>query len=143
MIRVRFYDPSYTPPGKIIYSVISARFEGQWIFVRHTDRNTWEIPGGHIEEEETPGNAAARELTEETGALLFNLVCVATYSVEKEGDTGYGMLYFAEVTKLYDIPDTSEIAETMLADELPDDLTYPDIQPHMFRKINEFLKERS
>jgi 8-oxo-dGTP diphosphatase len=143
MIRVRFYDPSYTPPGKIIYSVISARFEGQWIFVRHTGRNTWEIPGGHIEEEETPGNAAARELTEETGALLFNLVCVATYSVEKEGDTGYGMLYFAEVTKLYDIPDTSEIAETMLADELPDDLTYPDIQPHMFRKINEFLKERS
>jgi 8-oxo-dGTP diphosphatase len=62
--------------------------------------------------------------------------------VEIDGATGYGKLYLAEVQKLIPVPDTSEIAETLLAQDLPANLTYPDIQPLMFLKIKEFLKER-
>ena len=140
MTTVRFYDPAFVPPGRLTYSVISARFNGKWIFVRHRTRITWEIAGGHIEDHESPGEAAFREAMEETGAREFSLDCVATYSVEKDGTTGYGRLYFAEVTKLGDIPDVSEIAERKLSGHLPENLTYPDIQPLLFRKTIEFLE---
>lgn len=139
MTSVRFFDRSFIPEGTLTYSVVSARFKGKWIFVRHHLRNTWEICGGHIEPGETPEEAAAREVMEETGAMEFDLSCIATYSVEKDGNTGYGRLFFAEVTSLGDIPDTSEIAEKVIMDSLPEKLTYPDIQPHLFNKTIEFM----
>jgi 8-oxo-dGTP diphosphatase len=143
MISVNFFDPQFIPPEDLTYSVISARFKGKWILVRHNDRITWEIPGGHIEAGETPGEAAERELMEETGAGEFKIKCVATYSVEKEGRTGFGKLYFAEVTELGSIPDNSEIAEITLLETLPENLTYPDIQPYLFKRVNEYLKTKS
>ena len=49
MVKVEFYDTDYYPDGKLTYSVITARYKGSWILVRHRDRQTLEIPGGHIE----------------------------------------------------------------------------------------------
>ncbi len=70
MTIVRFFDKSFIPEGKLTYSVISARYEGKWIFVRHRLRSTWEICGGHIEPGETPEEAAAREVMEDTGGFF-------------------------------------------------------------------------
>ena len=39
---------------------------GEVVFVEHPERG-WEIPGGHLEENETPEEALMRELLEETG----------------------------------------------------------------------------
>jgi 8-oxo-dGTP diphosphatase len=142
MTEVNFYDPLYIPDSKLTYSVISARFESRWIFVRHQMRSTWEIAGGHIEEGETSLQAAGRELMEETGALRFNLDCIATYSVTMNGETGWGRLYIAEVFEIGSIPDISEIAEMKLDDHLPENLTHPDIQPHLFNKTVEYLKRK-
>lgn len=139
MTEVKFYDPSFEPDTKLTYSVISARFENRWIFVRHNQRTTFEIAGGHIEEGETSFEAAGRELMEETGALKFNLSCIATYSVKKDGETGWGRLYLAEVFEIGPIPDISEIAEVVFLEKIPDHPTHPDIQPHLFRKTIEFL----
>jgi len=140
MTTVRFFDKSFVPEGKLTYSVISARFNGKWIFVRHQMRDTWEISGGHIETGETPDEAASREVMEETGALEFEIECISTYSVEQNGNTGYGRLFLAEVKRLGEIPDTSEIAEAVFMDSLPEKLTYPDIQPLLFRKTIEFIR---
>ena len=139
MTEVKFYDPLFEPEAKLTYSVISAKFKNKWIFVRHHKRTTFEVAGGHIEMGETSYEAAAREVMEETGAVRFNLVCVATYSVKIGGETGYGRLYLAEVFELGPIPDISEIAEIVFLDHLPENLTYPDIQPHLFNRILEYL----
>jgi 8-oxo-dGTP diphosphatase len=139
MTEVKFYDPLFIPDSKLTYSVISAKFEGKWIFVRHNKRSTWEIAGGHIEKGETSLEAAGRELMEETGSIKFNLVCIATYSVTKDGETGWGRLYIAAVSEIGPIPDISEIAEIVLSDHLPENLTHPDIQPHLFNRTIEFL----
>jgi len=139
MARIRFYNSSYLIGGELTYSVIAAIYDNQWIFARHRDRTTWEIPGGHIEKGESPDEAAGRELVEETGAQEFRLHSIATYSVEKNGNIGYGKLYLAEVTKLGPIPDLSEIAEITFLDHLPEDLTYPDIQPFLFRRTVEYF----
>jgi 8-oxo-dGTP diphosphatase len=143
MTKVKFYDPSFEPDRELIYSIISAKYKNRWIFVRHQNRSTWEIAGGHIEIGETPHDTACRELMEETGALRFNLECVATYSVMKDGRTGYGRLYLAEVFELGPVPDVSEIVEVKLFDHLPENLTYPDIQPFFFRKSIEHLMKGS
>jgi len=139
MTEVKFYNPLFEPDTKLTYSVISARHKDKWIFVRHNKRTTWEIAGGHIEEGETSFEAAGRELMEETGSEKFDLVCITTYSVTKDGETGWGRLYLADVLELGPIPDTSEIAEIVFLDKLPDNPTHPDIQPHLFRKTLDFI----
>ena len=142
MTEVRFFSPSHDPGIKLTYAVIAARYAGIWIFVRHHKRTTLEIPGGHIEKGETAGEAAGRELMEETGAVDFQIECVSTYSVLKNGKTGFGRLYLAEIYRLGPVPDTSEIAEVKMMDSLPENLTHPDIQPHLYQRVLEFLTLR-
>jgi len=142
MTQVKFYDPLFDPGTTLTYSVISARYKNKWIFVRHQNRLTWEIAGGHIEKGETPFEAAGRELMEETGAVKFSLVCIATYSVKKNNETGWGRLYMAEVSDIGPIPDISEIAEAVFSDHLPSDLTHPDIQPYLFERTMEYLNNK-
>jgi len=138
--EVKFFETSFLPEAGLTYSVIAAIYRGHWIFVRHRDRITWEIAGGHIEKDESPEEAADRELKEETGAVEFKMHPVATYSVEADGKTGYGRLYLAEVRTLKAVPDVYEIAEIMISENMPDKLTYPDIQPFLFKKIAYLLK---
>lgn len=139
MAKVKFYDPDFIPDTGLTYSVITARYRDKWIFVRHQNRNTWEIPGGHIEKDENSDEAARRELSEETGAFVFEIECVATYSVYENGREGFGRLYYADIHILDQFPDVSEIAEIKFLDGMPDDLTYPEIQPHLFKKVVDFL----
>ena len=134
-MQVNFHPISDNPPP-LIYVVICARYQNQWLFVRHRERTTWEIPGGHIEDSETPDAAAARELFEETGALNFTVHPVCDYSVTANGQTGWGRLYLAEVTMLGELP-VSEIAEVISAVEMPADMTYPQIQPLLLARVIE------
>ena len=119
------------------YAVIAARYEDKWIFCRHKERSSYELPGGHREEGEKIENTATRELFEETGAIDFNLMRVGAYGVTRDGETSYGMLYYADVENKIAIPSHSEIAEDVLADLLPQPYTYPDIQPELAAKIEE------
>ena len=140
MTEVKFFDPLFMPDMKFTYSVIAERYKDNWLYVRHHKRDTWEIPGGHIEENETPDDAAERELIEETGAVDFKIECVATYSVLKNGKTGFGRLYFAEIFKIGPVPDISEIAEIKMMASLPENLTHPDIQPWLYERIIKHIK---
>lgn len=138
MYRIDFYPPGSVENEQLKYAIIISRYDGKWIFVRHRDRTTWEVPGGHREKGEAAAEAAKRELYEESGAVDYILTEVADYSVESDGDTGFGRLFFAEVKKLGALPQ-SEIAEVRLFDAMPDNLTYPEIQKVLFKLAVELL----
>lgn len=132
-MTVEFLDVSEELPLK--YSVIVTQYKDKWVFCRHKDRTTYEIPGGHIEQGETPLEAAKRELYEETGITDAEIFPVCIYRVNDSG-----VLFYARTNKLGQLPD-SEMAEVMLADDLPTELTYPMIQPYLFERVKKFLKE--
>ncbi|MFL0270097.1 NUDIX domain-containing protein [Candidatus Clostridium radicumherbarum] len=138
-MKVNTYDIYNIEDSKLKFAVIAARHKDKWIFVRHKERTTWEIPGGHREEGEDIKDTAARELFEETGTKDFRLSPICIYSVDREGVESFGQLFYAEVVALEDLPDL-EIGEVQLFDDMPDNLTYPLIQPFLFQRTIEFLK---
>ena len=142
MIRVTFPDLGEIEDDQLLYAVIAARYQGKWIFSRHKERMTWEIPGGHREPGESIEAAARRELYEETGATEGEILPVCAYAVETSGVRTCGMLYFAEVSRLEPLPE-SEIAEIAFTDALPDELTYPQIQPALYDRVQAWLNVRS
>lgn len=115
------------------YVVIAAITTKGWIWVRHKERTTLEMPGGHIEPNESVTDAAKRELFEETGALRFKLIALFDYSVETDVAKSTGRVFIANEIDLGPLPE-SEIAEIFFSPNLPENLTYPFIQPELFEK---------
>jgi 8-oxo-dGTP diphosphatase len=131
-MKVKFFDLNADKPLK--YAVICARYNGKWVFCKHKIRDTYEIPGGHREDSEDIETTAKRELWEETGAKNFDICPVCIYSF-----TDYGMLYFAEIRSFGELPPL-EIEKIKLFDDMPENLTYPAIQPYLFERVQEFLE---
>ena len=128
-MAVSFYDPADIADEELKFAVISARYRGKWVFCRHRDRKTWELPGGHREPGECILETARRELWEETGATKAEIYTVCVYR-----SRDYGILFFADIQKLGPIPPFSEIQEIILTDTLPQELTYAGIHDKLFEK---------
>lgn len=139
--KITFYEE---PQGRpLTYAVIIARHRGMWVLCRHKERETLEVPGGHIEEGESPMQAAGRELYEETGAVSSRLSFICEYGVKRPGHyEGLGALFFAEIEELGPLPE-SEIAQVLLLEEFPGTqrLTYPEIQPFLMEHLMKVIGE--
>ena len=128
MLEVKFYDN--VDDRLLKFAVIISKSNGQWVFCKHKDRNTYEVPGGHREKDEQILDTAKRELKEETGAIDFTIKPICVYSVkgktrvnENTNDETFGMLYFADIHSFEEIH--SEIEKIILMDDLVKDWTYP------------------
>jgi 8-oxo-dGTP diphosphatase len=131
-VKIKFYNLDFD--AELIYSVIISKDKNGYILVKHKDRTTWEIPGGHIEGGETPLEAAKRELKEETGAIDFNLVEICNYSVSNGEKISFGRLFYAEIITFSDKLNF-EMDQVKSFTQLPESLTYPDIQPFLLKEV--------
>ena len=139
-MKVNFYEDVNEKLLK--FAVIISKSHGKWVFCKHKERDTYEVPGGHREENEPILETAKRELHEETGAVDFSIQKICVYSVtgknrvNETGEETYGMLYYADI-KTFDKELHSEMEKVVFLDELPTEWTYPLIQPLL---IQEFQK---
>ncbi len=97
------------------------------------------MPGGHREPEESILETGKRELQEETGAVKFEIKPICVYSVTGKtrvnaaGEETFGLLCFAEISE-FAKELHSEMEKVVLMDELPENWTYPLIQPKLIEK---------
>lgn len=98
------------------YVYVIAFKRDKFLMVRHA-RRSWEMPGGKVEEGETPEMAAAREFFEETGYEAVNLRVL-----EHEEN---GIVYLGEVGAKVSSPNVKEIIEVGFFSELPSELSFP------------------
>lgn len=137
MLEVKFYDT--VEDALLKFAVIISKSSGQWVFCKHKERDTYEVPGGHREAGEDILETAKRELQEETGAIRFEMKPICVYSVTRKdsvndtGEESFGLLCFAEIIEFSGKLEY-EIEKVVLMDELPQNWTYPRIQPKLIEE---------
>ena len=137
MMQVKFYDN--VEDSLLRFAVILSQYKGRWVYCKHKNRDTYEIPGGHREENETIVDAAKRELYEETGAIEYEIKPVTVYSVTDNEKETFGMLYYADIYQ-FETELHCEIERVEMFEDMPRDLTYPLIQPLLMK---EYLQRKS
>ena len=138
MLEVKFYEQ--VDDGLLKFAVVISKTDGKWVFCKHKERDTYEVPGGHREMGETILETAKRELREETGAIDFQICPVCVYSVkgktrvnENIDDESFGMLFVADIFS-FEKELHSEIEKIIITDHLVENWTYPLIQPKLLEE---------
>lgn len=133
MVEINLYD-HIKDNSKLIFVDIIAKYNGRWVLCKEKSRDTWECPGGHIDEGETPEQAAKRELWEETGATEFDIMHIGYYGAKgndgiiKSVEEVFGQIYYADIKVIGKLPNF-EIGQIGFFEELPKNWTYPYAHP--------------
>lgn len=129
-MNIQFHDVYNSNKADIV--VIYTLYKEKIVMCKHNQRETWEIPGGHIEKDESPEAAAKRELYEETGATEFTLIPYCKYSFEVSGKKIFSIMYKSIITKMESLPNF-EIKEVSFFQKLPNNVTYPEIYAEILK----------
>lgn len=140
-MEVKFYN--CVEDSLLKFAVIVAKHNGNWVFCKHRERNTYEVPGGHREANEIILDTTKRELLEKTGTCEYEIKPICVYSVigktrvNDSGRESYGMLYYADIKTFGKLP-KSEIEKVCFFENLPTEMTYPLIQPKLVDKVQHY-----
>ena len=115
------------------FVVVCSFYQNQYLLSYHSGHQSWETQGGHIEKNETPEQAARRELYEESGVKDADLIPVCDYFAYDSEGSSNGRVYAAVIRALGELPD-SEMSRIEAFDVLPDNLTYPFVTPVLFEE---------
>ena len=123
------------------FVVVCSFLNGQMLLSYHSGHRSWETQGGHIEEGETPEDAARRELYEESGAADAELLPVCDYNAYDLEGSSNGRVYAAVIRRLDPLP-PNEMSRVRAFDDFPDSLTYPLVTPVLFREAMKVVGRR-
>lgn len=149
MVQVSFVEEHEVADTLLRYSVIMAFHQHHWIFCKHKQRTSLEIPGGHRESGESIDDCARRELYEETGAVEFELTRIGVYGVKsmdaalEVAKCEYGMLYLADIKELDALPESEiECIVPIHSIQGITSWTYPEIQPFLFEQVQHKMRQQ-
>ena len=90
---------------KASFGIVLSQDKQQVLLVKRKDVPIWVLPGGGVDPGETPGNAAVREVLEETGAICTVVRAIAIYSPRGA---------FTETTYLYELKEVDPLKRALL-----------------------------
>lgn len=128
------------PTERIDAAIIFPKYNQKWLLCKK--KETWEFPGGHIENDETLLEGAKRELYEETGAVAQTLNVVCYFVRHSDSATENIGVFFASIDKIYKLP-KSEMEEVCLFDKLPENLSYPETYSKLLPEILKYLEQNN
>ena len=111
---------------------IAILLENKVLLTRREDFECWCLPGGKVEDGESLGQSAIREIYEETGLIVKIERLVGIYSIPEGPNGGSHDIYFAGVPTGGSLhPDPDEVIEAawFRLDELPELLSPWHLQP--------------
>jgi 8-oxo-dGTP diphosphatase len=115
-VNLSFTKNPFSDDPKHVWVI--TRYRNKWLLTKHKDRGV-EFPGGKVEIGETPEEAAKREVLEETGGIVKDLVYLGQYYVNGKGGEVIKNVYFGKVDQLIKQQTYFETEGPVLLDELP------------------------
>jgi len=107
--------------GDAWHVLVLSQMNNQWVLTRHKKRGL-EFPGGKREAGETIEEAAIREVYEEVGGIIIELLLIGQYRVNDPCNPFIKSIYYAELGELETKNDYLETAGPVLVEKLPEDI---------------------
>ncbi len=145
-IQLSFEDQPFDSDPKHVWVI--CRFEKKWLLTKHKNRGL-EFPGGKVEQNETPKQAAIREVLEETGGEVDQIKYIGQYFVSGKREKLAKNIYFAIVKKLKEQDSYYETEGPVLLNQLPGNIKSnerysfimkDDVLPHSLDYIEKIIE---
>ena len=120
MLEVKFYDS--VDDSLLKFAVIISQSNGKWVFCKHKERDTYEVPGGHREAGENIVETAKRTDAKVAGPIPLptkrRLYCVLrSPHVDKKSREHFEMRIHKRIIDIYD--PTQQTTEELSRMDLP------------------------
>ncbi|WP_042473593.1 NUDIX domain-containing protein [Bacillus ndiopicus] len=115
---IRLEESEITALERLAGSYAIIQCEGKILLCYNRWREQWELPAGMREADETPKQCAIRELYEETGQHIKELLFVGVAKSENEenGEIKYNPIYYGDLKQLMPFTANEEIVRIFLWD---------------------------
>lgn len=106
----------------LTHSLVIGKHEGKYLLMYNKWRQYWELPGGIIDEYETPRECAARELFEETNQSIKQLTFkgLMKFQLKPDDRLEYGALFSGEISDAKPFKENEEAERIVFWDQQSD-----------------------
>ncbi|MBS4178336.1 NUDIX domain-containing protein [Bacillus sp. FJAT-49731] len=112
----------YVNDAPLTHSLVVASYQGNFLLLFNKWRKYWELPGGMIDEGETPRECALRELYEETNQRIDNIKFkgLMKFQLKPDDRMEYGALYSGVISDLKPFNENDEAEQLILWNQVTD-----------------------